>query len=89
MLLITGKHWWINKTLANHQSFFPQIYGIFDIHLPLLGHLPNSSPKSLNLPKLYPPSVFDCTWYEHAACKVRYTEFIGNGIKNVFLTFII
>ena len=36
------KHWWI----INCQSFLPQIYGIFTIHLPLLGHSPNFSPPN-------------------------------------------
>ena len=37
------------ETLANHQSFLPQIYRIFNIYLPLLGHSPNiSPPNSLN-----------------------------------------
>ena len=35
--------------LAKHQSFVHQIYGIFNIFLQLLGHLPSFSPsKSLN-----------------------------------------
>ena len=35
--------------LAKHQSLLLQIYGILNIHLPLLGHSLNfSPPKSLN-----------------------------------------
>ena len=30
--------------LENCQSFLLQIYGIFNIHLPLLGHSPNFPP---------------------------------------------
>ena len=34
---------------SNCQSFLPQIYETFNVHLPLLGHSPNSSPpKRLN-----------------------------------------
>ena len=35
-----------DKTLANHQNFHPRIYGLINIHLPLLGHSPNYSPPS-------------------------------------------
>ena len=45
--------------LAKHQSSLPQIYKIFDIHLPLLHHSPNVSPvNSLNSFIFYPTHVF-------------------------------
>ena len=39
----------IGKSLIANQNFLPQIYGIVNIHLPLLIHSPNfSPPNSLN-----------------------------------------
>ena len=46
-----------DKTLANHQSFLPQIYRIFNTYLSLLGHSPNCSPNSLNLLMPYPANL--------------------------------
>ena len=34
------------KLMTNHQNFLPQIYGIFNIRILLVGHLPKFSPPS-------------------------------------------
>ena len=43
-----------SKSLTNHQSFFPQMHLIFNIHLPLLGHSPNFSPPNSLIRQCFP-----------------------------------
>ena len=36
-----------DELLANRQSFLPEMYSIFNIHILFVGHLPKCSPNNL------------------------------------------